>query len=138
MTTNVEANATMSAQQEKVVVKPILAGWLTTAEVAKLAGITISTIRGYNVRGSAGFPRPTTRSGAAPLWSIDTIVDWLRHRPQSRTEVAVENDGTLVVTQPSDYKERKSAGRITGAPEAAETPAPKVKSTGKTKVKATS
>lgn len=117
-TLNEEAAITMGAQKEQTVLKPILPGWLTVAEIATLADIEINTIRGYNARrkpdgrGSANFPRADSRSGNVPMWSIDTIVNWLRSRPYSVTEVDLRTDGSLVVTRPSDYKDRKAAGRL--------------------------
>lgn len=100
------------SKSEKVVLKPILPGWLTLAEIATLANVAVNTIRGYSANERAGFPQPAGRSGVAPLWSIEQIVTWLESRPLSPTKVEVREDGTLVVTKPSDYKKRKATGKL--------------------------
>ena len=105
----------MAASQEPVVVVPAFPGKLTLPEIAKLAGVKLSTMRSYRVakRGSsAGFPQPTTRTGMIPQWSVESIIEWLASREYSRTSVEVRPDGSLVVTEASDYKERKKTGKV--------------------------
>ena len=106
---------TLAASQDQVVVVPASPGFLMLPEIATLAGVKLSTMRSYRVakRGSdAGFPQPTTRTGTIPMWSVDVIIDWLANREYSRTVVEQQPDGSLVVTNASDYRERKATGTV--------------------------
>jgi predicted DNA-binding transcriptional regulator AlpA len=102
----------MTSETDQVVVSPILPGWLTIAEIAQLAGVGLTTIRGYHATGSAQMPKPTSRAGNSPLWSLDSIIEWLRTRPLSKTSLEVKPDGSIIVTKASDYRERKAAGTL--------------------------
>lgn len=91
---------------EPIVVRPAMPGWLMISEIAKLAGTTDSTIRGYRLNKQAGFPEAASRAGTTPLWTVDSIVAWLASRQTSRTTVLQSDDGSLVVTEPSAYPAR--------------------------------
>lgn len=53
---------------------------LTTADVAKLAGITPASVRRYRVRGV--LPEPDGMLGSTPWWYRHTITAWLEVRRQ--------------------------------------------------------
>lgn len=57
-----------------------LADWLTTSEVAAMAGIDRGSVRRYVWRGS--MPEPV-RKGNILLWRRSDIEAWLRARPAS-------------------------------------------------------
>ena len=57
-----------------------LADWLTTSEVAAMAGIDRGSIRRYVWRGA--MPEPL-RKGGILLWRRSEIEAWLRARPAS-------------------------------------------------------
>lgn len=95
-------------------VTPVLPGWLTIREIATLAGVAVATIRAYHYDRSARTPMPAPRSkaGSTPLWAVDDVVAWLATRDFSRTEIRVEEDGTLQVVSASDYLQRKRKGTV--------------------------
>lgn len=51
---------------------------LTTSDVARLAGITPASVRRYNHRGS--MPKPDAHLGRTPVWTVQTITEWLDRR----------------------------------------------------------
>ncbi len=52
--------------------------YLSIAEVAALAGISPTTVRGYLLRGY--LPEPDVRLGQSPGWLPETIRPWLDAR----------------------------------------------------------
>ena len=54
---------------------------LSTAEVARLAGITPASLRTFRSRGT--FPTPDGYLGSTPWWTPETVAAWLetRRRP---------------------------------------------------------
>lgn len=67
--------------------------YITLADIAEQAGVTLGSIRTYHKRAStnraAGNPRPgdlppeDIRLGATPGWSTTTIDNWLANRPRA-------------------------------------------------------
>lgn len=53
---------------------------LTTTEVAKLAGVTVASLREYRQRGS--MPEPDGYLERTPWWHRKTIEAWLASRPK--------------------------------------------------------
>lgn len=52
---------------------------LTTAEVAKLAGVKVQTIRCYRCRGT--FIEPFAYIGSTPVWRLSDVRRWIANKP---------------------------------------------------------
>ncbi len=52
---------------------------LTTAQVAKMAGVKTQTIRCYRCRGT--MPEPSDYVGVTPVWRLSDIQKWIREKP---------------------------------------------------------
>ena len=88
---------------------------LTTAEVAKLAGITPASLRRYLVRGTA--PAPDGHLGRTPWWHQASVDAWLASRTapgrpsgEKRTRLTVNE--LMVLGQLSGYSKREAAKKI--------------------------
>ncbi|CAM3319345.1 AlpA family transcriptional regulator [Occultella aeris] len=93
-------------------VTPALPGYLGLREIAALAAIAVGTLRSYRRDSSSGFPEPTWRAGATPLWRVEDVRQWLAARPFSSTMTRALPDGSIEVVRASDYAARRAAGRV--------------------------
>lgn len=96
---------------DHVAVTPAMPGFLLIAEIAKLAGLSKTTVNNYRTTGAANFPQPAGRSGSSPMWDIDTVIEWLATRPYAPTVVKKNPDGSLEVTHASTYKEDRMSAK---------------------------
>lgn len=59
----------------------MIPGYLTTAEVAERAGVSVKTVHRYLYRGN--MPPADERIGRSPVWKEETITKWLEARPSA-------------------------------------------------------
>ena len=52
--------------------------WLTNTDIAKLAGLKVRTIDKYRERNT--LPKPDHQIGKVPLWTKETVDNWLKNR----------------------------------------------------------
>lgn len=57
------------------------------AEIARMAGTTVGTVRSWRERRQDGFPDPSMTIGGKPLWLREDIETWLASRPVRRRVV---------------------------------------------------
>jgi len=74
---------------------------ISTREVARLAGVSVSSIRRWRDE-DAGFPPPRVLGDRTLRWTLGEVVDWIESRP--RADTAAWEDGM-------DLAEREEAAR---------------------------
>ena len=52
--------------------------WLTTTDIAQQTGLKIDTIYTYRKRNT--LPEPDHQIGKVPLWTKETVDNWLKNR----------------------------------------------------------
>lgn len=57
-----------------------MANWLTTKDIAERTGLSPHTIKNYIHRNLNGIPQPEQYFSRTPVWSEETIQNWVDSR----------------------------------------------------------